>query len=140
MYTNDRDAYRQSFFITWQKHLKGAVLTPVESQMVDIIQQHPEYHALLASNHTCQHQEFAPEENPFLHMSLHMAIADQLQLNQPVGITALYQQLLTQQHNTHDTQHQFMQCLASTLWQAQQAGVPPDENHYWEKLQALVAF
>ncbi len=137
MYTNDRDAYRQSFFITWQKHQKGATLTPVEKQMAEIIQQHPEYHALLTSSDLCQHQEFAPEENPFLHMSLHMAIVDQLQVNQPRGITTLYQGLLTQMHNAHETQHQMMQCLASVMWQAQQAGIPPDENVYWDKLQTL---
>lgn len=129
MYTNDRNAYRQTFFITWEKHIKRLPLEPVEQQLLEVILQHPEYHAVLENRKQFEQQEFEPEENPFFHMSLHLAIRDQINTNRPVGMTQIYKQLVNQ-YDALEVEHKMMACLATTLWQAQRDNTLPDEQEY----------
>ena len=84
MFSNNRDAYRQAFFTVWQKYQKQLPLEPVERELAQIMIEHPEYHYLLEKPDSFQQQEFSLEENPFFHMSLHLAIRDQLRLRKPV--------------------------------------------------------
>lgn len=137
MYTNHREAYRQTFYDAWQKYQKQLPLETVEVLLVEIILIHPEYHALLNDVTACLQQEFAPEENPFMHMSLHVALREQIRANRPVGITALHQQLNTTHPDPHTIEHNMMTCLAQLLWQAQQTGEMPNEKAYLEKLKTL---
>lgn len=137
MYSNNRDAYRQAFFTAWQKYQKKIPLEAVEAQLIDIILLHPEYHSLLDKNNINQTPEFALEENPFFHMSLHLAMREQLHTNRPAGMALIHQQLIAKYHHAHDVEHQMMACLSQMMWKAQQTGVAPNETEYLEKLRAL---
>src|SRR5574340_745819 len=117
MYSNNRDAYRQTFIIAWQKHLKKLPLETIEAQLIEIILKHPEYHSLLDEK-TSGEQEFALDENPFFHMSLHLALREQVHTNRPNGIATLYQQLITKYSDAHDVEHRMMTCLAQIMWKA----------------------
>jgi hypothetical protein len=72
--------------------------------------------------------------NPFLHLSMHLAIAEQLSIDQPPGIRAVWQQLTTRLGNAHPAAHEVMACLGEVLWQAQRTGQPPDGAAYLECL------
>lgn len=137
MYTDDRNAYRKMFFHVWQKHLKKLLLEPVEAQVLDVILAHPEYHTMLDDPDTFMSQEFELEENPFFHMSLHIAVREQLQLDRPAGIKHVYQTLLQKYPSSGDAEHQMTTVLAQVLHQAQQTGQAPDENDYLTKLKGL---
>ncbi len=137
MYSSDREAYRQAYFIAWQKYKKNSFLEPLEAQMVDIILAHPEYHRLLENEDALHAQEYALEENPFFHMSLHMALREQIKLNRPKGIKPLHETLLIKYQDTHALEHQMITCLAQILWQAQQTNTMPDETDYLNKLREL---
>ena len=134
MYTNDRNAYRQAFFTAWQTYQKNLPLDAVEKALVEIILMHPEYQDLLAH---AEQQEFTLEENPFLHMSLHLALLEQIRADRPTGIKVIYQALVQASQSEHDAQHKMMQCLAEMMWEAQQEGVIPDEQKYLLKLRHL---
>lgn len=136
MYTNDKNAYRRAFYDAWQKYLAKKPLEKLEAELVEVIALHPEYHRFLMEA-DLEKQEFALEENPFFHMSLHLAITEQLRTNRPAGIQDIYQNLLTHQPDKHAVLHQMMQCLAHTLWQAQQNGTAPDEEGYLNTLRAI---
>lgn len=138
MYSNDRRAYRLFFYNAWQKHLNRQLLTPIEAEVIHIIAAHPEYHVLLENKTLCQNQEFEPEENPFIHIGLHQALQEQLRLDKPQGIKQIYVKLQEQYaSNSHGIEHQMMDCLAKTIWQAQQSGGTPDESDYLQKLKEL---
>lgn len=137
MYTDNRDDYRLLFFTAWVKYQKKLPLEPVEAQLVQVILKHPEYHVFLAKAETSQKQEFTLEENPFLHMSLHQAVHDQLSLDQPQGIRQLQQGLLKKYGNEHQVEHLIMQCLYAMMVQAQQSGVMPSDNDYMQKLKEM---
>ncbi len=139
MFGSDRSDIRLFYKATWEKAQAGLPLEPLEQMLADVIAMHPEYHGVLLDPEST-HQEFTPEQgktNPFLHLGLHMAVLEQLSVDRPPGIRDSYQRLLTQLQDEHQTQHQLIDCLAETLWQAQRDGTPPNEAAYLLAVQQL---
>ena len=98
---------------------------------------HPEYHPILDKPAQFAQQEYFPEmgqTNPFLHMSLHLSIFEQISIDQPTGIRSIYTQL-QQKHDKHQSQHIMLDCLAETIWQAQRNQTPLDATYYLQLLQ-----
>lgn len=128
-----RDEVRQFFFGAWRKGRERAPLAPLEDMAWQVIVDHPEYHGMLDAPETSLAREYFPEmgeTNPFLHMSLHLSIREQLSIDQPPGITAAYRELLGRLGDAHAAQHVLMDCLAETVWQAQRERRPPDGAAY----------
>ncbi len=132
MFTPSSADVRRFFCETWRKHGSGEILTPIESMALDWIVEHPEYHAALASGDDAAVADYRVDDgrtNPFLHLSMHLAIAEQLSVDQPPGIRAAYQRLVARRGDAHAAVHDVMECLGEVLWTAQRAGqaLPPDE-------------
>lgn len=131
MFTPSRDDVRQFFTSAWTKHRSKNVLTPLETMAVDIILLHPEYHPVLEDPDNAQ-AEFTVEKgqtNPFLHMSMHLAINEQLSIDQPPGIKAAHQSLLATR-DPHDAIHVIMDALGEVIWEAQRLQKPLDNDRY----------
>ena len=132
MFNPTRDQVRTFFCEAWRKHRERLILEGAEAVAADLITHHPEYHALLEDPQAAIEKEFTPEGgqmNPFLHLSLHLAVADQLAVDQPPGIRAAYEQL-RQRLDVHDAEHAVMECLGETLWRSQRDNAPMDANAY----------
>ncbi|MBI3570709.1 MAG: DUF1841 family protein [Gammaproteobacteria bacterium] len=87
-------------------------------------------------------RDYLPEggqTNPFLHMGMHIAIEEQLALDQPRGIRAHYQQLLARLADEHAVQHRMMECLGEWLWRAGRNGAAPPETDYLNCLAQLAS-
>ena len=128
-----RDALRRAYTDAWRKHGERVPLSPQEAGIADVIALHPEYHALVSDPDAALGFEPGPEsgeQNPFLHMGLHLAIRDQVAIDRPPGIRALHQQLSARYGGLHAAEHVLMEALAEVLWQAQRDGRPPDEQRY----------
>lgn len=128
---------RKLFFESWQKVQNRQPLEPLEQQIAEVIADHPEYHALFMKPPSHLDQAYFPElgvENPFLHLGLHLTVRDQVHLNRPQGISALFQQLAEKKGCPLKAEHEIMECLAQALWHAQKTQSPPDEQAY---LQAI---
>jgi hypothetical protein len=133
MFSNDRQSHRRIFITAWEKARAGKPLEPVEAQIVQILRQHPEYQAFISDAEAALEQDFLPEQgesNPFLHMGLHIAILDQLSIDQPAGIRRLYQHLLEKTGDAHEAEHRIMDCLAEAIWTLQRNQAPFDERGY----------
>ncbi|MEA3275451.1 MAG: DUF1841 family protein [Pseudomonadota bacterium] len=131
---------RRYFLEAWRKARAGEPLDPLEQQLAVVIREHPEYHALLEDPDAAVGREFPPEGgqgNPFLHLSLHIAILEQVSTDRPAGVRALYQTLVGRFGSPHEAEHEVMECLAESLWEAQRAGQPPDEKAYLEHIRRL---
>lgn len=129
--TTDRRAMRQPFLDAWAKFQQHQPLTAIELTLSEVIQEHPEYHALFADNERALSQDWPPEQgetNPFLHLGLHLSIREMAQINQPPGFTAAYQQLCVRHGDRLSAEHEMMDCLTEALWQAQRQGTEPDGN------------
>ena len=132
MFNPSREQSRLFFCESWRKHRERRILEGAEAVAADLIAAHPEYHPLLEDTKTALEREFTPEGgqmNPFLHLSLHLAIAEQLDIDQPQGIKAAYL-ALRQRQEVHDAEHALMECLAETIWQSQRHGSPLDSEAY----------
>lgn len=137
MFNPSREQVRLFFCDSWRKHREHRLLEGAEATAADLIEQHPEYHALLENPDAAVEQEFTPERgqmNPFLHLSLHLAIADQISIDQPPGIRAAYH-ALRKRLDVHEAEHAILECLGETLWRAQRDGSAIDANQYLECVQ-----
>jgi len=141
MFTNDRTKMRKVFTEAWRKHQDKLPMEPLEQVIANILEQHPEYHNLMKDPEAALDKDFTPEggqSNPFLHMSMHIAIQEQLSTNRPAGIAELYQQITQQIGDPHEAEHQIMECLGQMLWEAQRENRMPDEKAYLSAVKSLV--
>jgi hypothetical protein len=117
-----RDEARLFFFETWRKHRAGEPLAGLEQTVIGILLMHPEYHAMLGAPDRFIDQDFAPEAggtNPFLHLSLHLAVEEQVSIDQPPGIRAAAADLVRRKGSVHEGRHAVMHCLAEMVWHVQ---------------------
>ncbi len=131
---------RKVFFEAWKKYQVQGKLDPMQTILVQIISQHPEYHTLFENEDNLL-QDFPVangDPNPFLHLSLHLAIQEQLSLQRPVELTGLYQQLMEKHADKHAAEHEIMECLSEMIWQAQRNQSMANENEYIECLRKKV--
>ncbi|MBS0319340.1 MAG: DUF1841 family protein [Proteobacteria bacterium] len=139
MYAPSRDEARQFLADAWAKYRAGAPLTGLEQIAVGIIARHPEYHPLLEDAERHVARDYAPESgeiNPFLHLSLHLAVAEQLSIDQPPGIRAEFERIRAALGDEHAALHRVVDSLAETIWQSQRSGTPPDGARYLALLRA----
>jgi len=136
MFDPSRDEVRETFFAAWRKYRAGQPLAGIEALALEVILLHPEYHDALASPDRSRDKDYFDESNPFLHMSLHVALEEQLSIDQPHGIAQRFQALASRFQDRHEALHQALECLAETVWRAQRDGAPPDAAAYLDCLAA----
>ena len=138
IFGQDRNELRKMYVDAWAKRCENLPLSPLETQIADVIELHPEYHADVTD--AGLEREYSPgggQTNPFLHMGLHLGIREQVSTNRPAGIAAVYQAIATKLGDVHAAEHEMIECLAETLWEAQSGNRPPDEIKYLERLRRL---
>lgn len=139
IFGQDRNELRQMYADAWRKRCNNAPLSPLEAQIADVIALHPEYHDVVTGGD--MNKDYAPDggqTNPFLHMGLHLGIREQVATNRPAGITAVYREMTARTGDAHSAEHEMIECLAETLWEAQSRNGAPDESRYLDRLQRLV--
>ncbi len=132
---------RQFFFTTFRNGEASQSLTDLEKIAYSIILEHPEYRYVLQNPE--RYLDFlwpaeAGETNPFLHLSMHLSLLEQLSIDQPPGIKELYVTLCTKFKDEHETLHQMMDCLAEMIWQAQYSNNQPDPQIYLQCLTSKI--
>lgn len=135
-----RSELRRMYVEAWRKHRERRPLEPLEDQIVRVLEQHPEYHAVVEIADDALERDFTPEggqTNPFLHMGLHLAIREQVATNRPAGIAAVHGRLAASTGDVHAAEHRMIECLGEALWRGQRSGLPPDETAYLEALRRL---
>ena len=140
MFSSDRTELRKVFHDCWQMKQQGQTLNALQQMIVSVIEQHPEYHRLLelANDLDRDYHPAEGETNPFLHMSMHIALIEQITTNRPDGIRACHQQLSHALGSAHEAEHRMMSCLSEAIWQAQRNNTMPDETAYLVCIKKLV--
>jgi len=143
MFTPSRDEARRFLADAWTKYQGGQPLSGLEQIAASICALHPEYHPLLERGEQqldrAHLRDYAPETgaiNPFLHLSLHLAVAEQLSIDQPPGIRAAFMRLRASHGDEHEALHALVECLGETLWQAQRLKSAPDAMLYLRCVEA----
>lgn len=126
---------RNFFFDLFSKAQQNTTLSDLEKIAYSVILEHPEYHEVLRNKEKYINFQYPPEvgeTNPFLHLSMHLTIIEQLSINQPTGITDLYKKMCLKFGDKHKASHEIIDCLGEMIWQAQQRHTSPDVNIYFE--------
>ncbi|MDR1462879.1 MAG: DUF1841 family protein [Azoarcus sp.] len=131
MFNPTREQVRDFFIGAWRKHRNREVLSALETIAAGIVLEHPEYHDLLESANALA-REFPPEDgqtNPFLHLSLHLAIEEQISIDQPPGIRTVFE-ALCRRYGRHSAMHELLDSLGETMFRAMRDGASPDGSAY----------
>lgn len=135
MFAPSQEDVRRFFCATAAKQRDGAVMSPMEAVAARWITEHPEYAADLADVDAALAAVFTVEEgrtNPFLHLSMHLSIAEQCSIDQPRGIRQAVELLAARRQSLHAAHHEVMECLGEMIWSSQRSGLPPDGLAYLE--------
>ncbi len=137
MFSPTRDQARRFFVEAWRKRRQAEILSGLEHLAADLVLAHPEYHDLLEDPDDALTRDFgapAGQPNPFLHLSLHLAVEEQLSIDQPPGIRGIAEALAARTGDRHEAMHEILECLGEAVWRAQREGGPPDAQAYLECL------
>lgn len=140
LFQDSRESLRRQWLEAWRKGQGGAILSPLEDSLVVLVREHPEYHAWLEGGESRVHADFSVahgQANPFLHLSMHLALREQISTDRPSGIARIHLLLAQRVGTAHEAQHRMMEPLGRALWEAQRSGVAPDEQRYLEDLARL---
>ena len=138
MFNPSRDEARAFLVDAWAKHRAQREMSALEKLAAGLIAMHPEYHAAFDEPDRHVDRDYSPEAgdiNPFLHLSLHLAVAEQLAIDQPPGIRAQFERLRTARGGEHEALHAVLECLGEVIWSAQRHQTPPDAALYLECLE-----
>jgi Domain of unknown function (DUF1841) len=135
MSLSERNELREQILTAWAHAQAGKTITPLEQQIVEVVEEHAEYHSLFENPSAIREKNFTTENNPFLHISLHISLNEQLRTNRPTGIRELFAQFIKKLGDEHRAAHHMMGIMAEIIWDAQQNGQLPDEKIYLKKLQ-----
>lgn len=133
---------RRFFARVWARRFEPDKLDALEQKAWRIIAAHPEYEHYLAHVEDYLDKNWTPEAgetNPFLHLALHLSINEQVGIDQPPGIAAIWRELAGKHGgDTFAAEHQMMEALVEMIWQAQRHGRGFDVNAYITHLRALL--
>jgi hypothetical protein len=135
MFAPSQEDVRRFFCATAAKHGAREVLTPMEAAAAQWIAEHPEYAGDLADVDAALAAVYTVEDgrtNPFLHLSMHLSIAEQCSIDQPRGIRQAVELLAARRNSLHAAHHEVMECLGEMIWASQRSGLPPDGLAYLE--------
>jgi hypothetical protein len=135
MFTPSSHDVRRFFCEVFRKQQAREILTPLEAMAHDWLLQHPEYDDDLTDVEAAIARDYSVEggqANPFLHLSMHLSIAEQVSIDQPRGIRAACEALTRKLDSPHEAHHVIMECLGEMIWNSQRRGLPPDGEAYVE--------
>jgi hypothetical protein len=135
MFTPSQHDVRRFFCETHRKLRANEILTPIEAIARDWVVQHPEYDQALRELDAALAADYSIERgdsNPFLHLAMHLSIAEQVSIDQPPGVRAACVTLTQRLDSEHAAHHRIMECLGQMIWTSQRNGAPPDGAAYIE--------
>jgi hypothetical protein len=133
MFNPSRDEARRFLIGAWTKFREREPLSALERMAAELIALHPEYHPIVEAPERHLDRDWQPEggeANPFLHLSLHLAVAEQLAIDQPPGIRAEFDRIRAARGDEHAALHALLECLGEVVWTAQRHGTAPDAQLY----------
>lgn len=142
MYSPSQQDVRRFFCEVWERTRQGLPLDPMQTRAAEWLSQHPEYDGDFSDVQQALEAVYTVEDgrtNPFLHLSMHLSLAEQVAIDQPKGIRQACERLSARLGSLHEAHHRMMECLGEMVWESQRSGLPPDGLRYLERVQRLAA-
>ena len=133
MFAPSQEDVRRFFCETWRRQRAGIPLDAMQAKAAPWVMLHPEYDGDLADEAAALAAVYTVEEgrtNPFLHLSMHLSLVEQVDIDQPRGIRQAFEALRDRLGSEHEAHHHMMDCLGEMIWASQRSGLPPDGQAY----------
>jgi hypothetical protein len=138
MFSPSQADVRRFFCAVHAKQQSGEAMEAIEMLAGQWIAEHPEHHPTLSDVDAALAQMGTPgdgaQENPFLHLSMHLSISEQCSIDQPPGIRQAVELLTARRGDLHAAHHDVMECLGRMIWESQRSGRPPDGQAYIDQV------
>ena len=138
MFGNNREEIRRFFIACWNRRQEPLLsLSPLEQQVLHVLELHPEYHGLFEQGEALVERDFpagTESGNPFYHLGLHLSLLEQVSTDRPPGISELYRQFINLHGEHHTAEHAMIEVLEAALWEAQARNRMADDSTYLEAL------
>jgi hypothetical protein len=122
----------------WRKANDNEDLTAEEELLAEQMQAHPEYSDIWTDEDMGDHLfDPAREENPFLHVSLHVALERQILSGEPPCVREAVERLEAQGEDPHEVRHAILRILVAQIWQLMAERRPFDAKRYCEAIEKL---
>jgi len=134
-------AHRQVFWDAWDRARKGLPLDAMQVRIARVIEMHPEYHPFFDDLESFLEKDFQANDgtNPYLHMSLHLALEEQIATRQPPEAGEALEHLMQSRGlSRHEALHPLLELLAEVVYFAQREGREPDVFQYIQRLKELM--
>lgn len=135
MFNPSQADVRRFFCGVYAKNQSGQAMEAIEQLASQWMAEHPEHHAAFADVDQAlanMGQSNEAQDNPFLHLSMHLSISEQCSIDQPAGIRQAVELLTARRGDLHEAHHEVMDCLGRMVWESQRSGRPPDGQAYIE--------
>jgi len=122
----------------WHKVNENADLTEEEELLAEQMQAHSEYSEVWENKDLGEHFfDLTKEENPFLHISLHVMLERQIRSNNPPYVRRAIERLAAQGEDPHDVQHAILRILVSEMWAVMTQRRPFNLKQYCDQIESL---
>lgn len=116
---------------TWHALQNNLTLTPSETEIADLVADHPEVGLFFAGREIDVQQIYADDKfNPFLFLAALREITKQLKNNQPAGIRKLYDQLLDTRCSDAEARSRMAAAYLELYRQHQETMTPENKEAY----------
>ena len=129
-----RQVFRRTVYHIWSKMQAGLIdeMSEAEYSIARILLEHPEYEEFFDDDEILDGREFdtGKEGNPFLHVSIHKMVEDQLQAGRPEEVQAFFDGMVERGRDRHEIVHAIMKILVRLISDAGMKGKPLDVRRY----------
>ena len=129
-----RTDMRRYFCEVYARWRSGQPLDAMDALLSAWMREHPEYDAVFAQPDVAidgeSQSDHAGHANPFLHLSMHLALSEQSSIDRPRGIRQALDVLAARLDSLHVAHHAAMDCLQDMIATSQLRGEPLDGEGY----------
>jgi hypothetical protein len=134
-------AHRRIFWDAWQRAKDGMPLDAMQVRIARVIEMHPEHHHFFDDMESFLDRDFHVDDgmNPYLHLSLHLALEEQVATRQPPEVAQALEHLMSIKGiDRHAALHHILEILAETVYFSQRQGRDPDVMLYLARVKELM--
>ncbi len=134
MHTVSRDLLQK----TWEQAMSGVALQGEAARLAQVMRDHPEYRVAWESAGGASDRDYTiGGVNPFVHLTMHVAVESQLAEGEPPETTATLERLLGSGLSRHEAVHRIANVMVEQVWKMHRENRGFDRPAYTQALSDL---
>lgn len=137
--TTLRGTLRRRIYDLWQKQKRAEPLAGEERILAELMQQHEEFHNTWEFADVLDEHEYNTESgvNPFLHITFDAIIVNQINQDEPKGISSVYERLRNKDYDLLEAIHEIAAVFVTEFYEISRGRKPFSDERYLKQLGKL---